>query len=159
MIQVEKRKRGRPRKGTQQAREKSANSLPVKKNPGIPAHVPTPALRGLVSLACASGRTQLQIASAMKISDSTLRKHYAEELEDGGNRLILNIAATLAAIAQNQNHPKCVTAAIFWLKTKGGFVEKGTPVDPDDPNQQVSFTINIGGSGPPPVLAPKVIDA
>jgi hypothetical protein len=157
MIQPAKKRKTKAKKAPKKAARKSANSLPIKSNPGIPAHVPTPALRGLVTLAVAAGRTQLQIASAMNISDSTLRKHYADELQDGGSKLILNIAATLATIAQNKNHPKCVTAAIFWLKTKGGFRE-GTPtVDPED--ERVTFTINIGGSGPPPKLGGPIIDA
>lgn len=112
-------------------------------------------------LGCATGMTQVEIARAVGISDSTLRAHYAEELADGGKKLLMGIAGNLARIAQDYNHPRAVTAAIFWLKTKGGFKEDGPPTGDDEKPQKVTFTINIGGSSPPkgPGDGAKVIDA
>lgn len=127
---------------------RTANSAPIKKNPGLPAHVPTQATRSLVMLACATGITNEQIARMVGIAESTLKVHYAEELRDGGQKLLMGIAGNLARIAQDFNHPKAVTAAIFWLKTKGGFKEDGPPPGDEAKPQKVTFTINIGNAAP-----------
>lgn len=138
---------------------KSAALRPIK---GITApHVPSQSSRNHVILACLSGLTQEQTATSLGISENTLRKHYKAELASGGAKLLMAIAANLASIAQNPNHPKAVTAAIFWLKTKGGFREVDKPEDPDNPEEHVTFTINIGGGGPPklPGDGAKVVNA
>lgn len=136
----------------------AARGLAPIKGEGTPAHEPTLPTRNLVMLGLAMGQTHAQIARLVGIGLPTLQKHYAEELEDGGQKILASIAGNLARIAQDPNHPKCVTAAIFWLKTKGGFRESVPTVDPENPDERVTFTINIGGSGPPPAPS-KIIDA
>lgn len=132
---------------------------PIKKLDGLP-HQPTQASRNLVLLCGAMGQTQDQMCSLIGISINTLLKHYGPELQDGGRKILTGIAGNLARIAQDPNHPKCVTAAIFWLKTKGGFREVERTEDPDNPEEKVTFTINIGGSAPPQLGdRAKVIDA
>lgn len=137
-----------------------ANSDPIKRNPGLPAHVPSQATRSLVMLACSTGLTREQIARQLGIAESTLAVHYSEELADAGKKLLLSIAGNLARIAQDPNHPKSVTAAIFWLKTRGGFKEDGPPADPDVQSGPFTFTINIGGAqAPKPGDNAKIVDA
>ena len=121
-------------------------------------HVPNQQTRTLVMLSCASGWKQDEIARSLGIAEQTLRTHYAGELADGGNKLLLSIAGNLARIAQDPNHPKCVAAAIFWLKTKGGFREVDRPGELDGFSDRVTFTINIGGATAPKGPGPKVID-
>jgi hypothetical protein len=160
----------KPKSGGKKARKKPANlpavqggnSDPIKSNPGLPAHVPSQASRSLVVLACSTGFTREQIARQIGIAESTLAVHYGDELADAGKKLLLSIAGNLARIAQDPNHPKAVTAAIFWLKTRGGFKEDSPgPADPDNPTGPVTFTINIGGSQAPPRPGDnaKVVDA
>ena len=128
--------------------------------PGKPAHVPTEQTRKIVGLALLAGFSHADTARELGISLSTLQKHYQPELESGGKSLLIRITATLARIATDVNHPKAVTAAIFWLKTKGGFKEDGPPTGEDSRPQKVTFTINIGGTGPKrPGDGAKVIDA
>lgn len=135
-----------------------ANVKP-KKGPGLPKHEPTQVTRNLVLLCGAMGQTQEQMARLIGISLPTLEKYYGPELADGGRKILTGIAGNLARIAQDPNHPKCVSAAIFWLKTKGGFRELDRPTAEEGGDEKVSFTINIGGSGGPPKPEPKVIDA
>jgi DNA-binding NarL/FixJ family response regulator len=45
---------------------------------------PTDAQRSLVESASAFGITQAEIATQLKISEPTLRKHFREELDGGG---------------------------------------------------------------------------
>jgi DNA-binding Lrp family transcriptional regulator len=46
-------------------------------------YVPTDAQRSLVESASAFGITQAEIATQLKISEPTLRKHFREELDGG----------------------------------------------------------------------------
>lgn len=144
---------------TQPAKKPGAKaSVPAikKRNPGTPAHEPTQATRNLVLLCGAMGQTREQTARMVGVAVHTLEKYYAPELADGGQKILAGIAGNLARIAQDPNHPKCVTAAIFWLKTKGGFRESVPTVD-EGGDERVSFTINIGAGGPSKP-EPKVID-
>lgn len=156
MIQPAEKPKAKAKKAPKKPAAKSGGLAPIK-DTGTPAHVPTLPSRNLVLLGLAMGQTHEQIARLVGIGLPTLQKHYAEELKDGGQKILTGIAGNLARIAQDPNHPKCVTAAIFWLKTKGGFKEAvATTEEPVD--DRVTFTINIGGSGPPKP-EPKVIDA
>lgn len=123
-------------------------------------HEPTLASRNLVVLGCATGLTQEDIARRIGIAEQTLRTHYAEELADGGKKLLLSIAGNLATIAQSATHPRAVTAAIFWLKTRAGFRDVSLPGDGggQGKSERVSFTINIGASAPKPGDDAKVVN-
>lgn len=158
MIQPAEKAKTKAKKATKTTSAKSQGLAPIK-GQGTPPHVPTLPSRNLVLLGLAMGQTHEQIARLVGIGLPTLQKHYQEELKDGGQKILTGIAGNLARIAQDPNHPKCVTAAIFWLKTKGGFRESVPTTDPENPDERVTFTINIGGSGGPPKPEPKVIDA
>lgn len=157
MIQPPRKSAKKAKKPDKTAVKKSGDLIPIKGTGGIPAHEPTQISRNLVLLACSLGYTQEQIGELVGIAEGTLRKHYEAELADGGRKITLGIAGNLASIAQDRNHPKAVTAAIFWLKTKGGFRENVPTVD-DASDERVTFTINIGGSGGPPRPEPMIID-
>ena len=151
MIQPAPKPQTKAKKPLKVTAKKPGELAPIKGRGGSPPHEPSKASRNLVLLALTMGQTHAQIAKLIGIGLPTLQKHYAAELEDGGQRLLLGIAGNLASIAQDPNHPKAVTAAIFWLKTKGGFRENVPTVD-EPGDEKITFTINIGGSGPPQKL-------
>jgi hypothetical protein len=52
----------------------------------------------------------------------TLRKHYRDELDLGATKATAKVAEFLFRKATTEG-PQCVTAAIFWMKTRGGWRE------------------------------------
>lgn len=124
----------------------NANSEPIKRNPGLPAHRPTDKDRKLVQLCMAQGFTVERTSRLMGIGETTLRKYYGEELQTGADKAISVVAGTLFSIATDRNHPKCTTAAIFLLKAKGGWREYPPPDEQTD--APMTFSINIGNAGP-----------
>ena len=58
----------------------------------------------------------------MGISENTLRKYFADELENGVSRINSAVAQNLFAIATSKE-PGSVAAAIFWMKTRGKWKE------------------------------------
>ena len=65
---------------------------------------------------------ELNIASVIGIDPKTLRKHYRHELDNGQVKATAKVAESLFRKATAEG-PQSVTAAIFWLKTKGGWRE------------------------------------
>ena len=65
---------------------------------------------------------ELDIARVVGIDPKTLRKHYPEELATGHIKATAKVAEFLFRKATTEG-PQCVTAAIFWLKTRGGWKE------------------------------------
>ena len=70
----------------------------------------------------AYGVPELNIASVVGIDPKTLRKHYRHELDNGQVKATAKVAESLFRKATSEG-PQSVTAAIFWLKTKGGWRE------------------------------------
>ena len=87
---------------------------------GCPPHRPDAALRRLVEHHAAIGTLHQQIAKVLGLSLNTLKKHYREELDLGLARANAVVSGTLFNLARNGN----VTAAIFWMKTRGGWQER-----------------------------------
>ena len=70
----------------------------------------------------AYGVPELNIARVVGIDAKTLRKHYREELDTGQTKATAKVAESLYRKATTDGH-QSVTAAIFWLKTRGGWRE------------------------------------
>lgn len=87
-------------------------------------HVPTAETRAQVR-AMAQFLTQADIAAFLGISDKTLRKHYADEIEHGVVRANAKVVQNLYAYASGAKGTEKaqVTAGIFWAKTRAGFRE------------------------------------
>lgn len=62
------------------------------------------------------------IARVLAIDPKTLRKHYRDELDTGAVKATAKVAEFLWRKATTDG-PQCVTAAILWLKTRGGWRE------------------------------------
>jgi hypothetical protein len=58
-------------------------------------YVPTDAQRSLVESASAFGITQAEIATQLKISEPTLRKHFREELDGGAFKANMRVGGNL----------------------------------------------------------------
>jgi len=69
------------------------------------------------------GLTHDQIADVMGISDETLRKYYSKELKISASVMTAQVANNLYSIATSKGQGS-VSAAIFWMKTRGGWREK-----------------------------------
>jgi len=78
------------------------------------------------------GVPELSIARVVGIDAKTLRKHYRDELDTGQIKATAKVAESLFRKATGDGS-QSVTAAIFWLKTRGGWRE--TPQ-----NHQVAVT-------------------
>ena len=85
-----------------------------------PSFEPTEEQRRQVKMFTAFGNTQQQIASVLKVSDRTLRKHFREELNRGSTEANSQIANALFKKAKDGN----TTAQIFWLKCRAGWQER-----------------------------------
>jgi hypothetical protein len=75
--------------------------------------------RRLVEHHAAIGTPHQTLAKLLQLSVNTLKKYYAEELELGLARANAVVGGTLFAEAKKGN----ITAAIFWMKTRGGWRE------------------------------------
>lgn len=108
-------------------------------------HQPTDQTRSLVSLCKAMGYTEDQTAKTVGIALNTLKAHYREELDTGDLKANAKVAANLFTMATSPTHPKAVTAAIFWAKSKMGWSDKTAEGEEGDEDEApVQFTIGIG---------------
>lgn len=85
-------------------------------------HEPTDKDRKQVTLMAGIGLTHDQIAKIIGISDETLRKYYATELEVSAAMMNAQVAQNLFSIATSKG-AGAVASAIFWMKTRGGWRE------------------------------------
>lgn len=91
----------------------------MSKTAGRPAHQPTKETKDAVQLMAAAGVNHDAIATIVGISDETLRKHYATELEYGNSKVVAAVAGALVKRALGQG-PDAVNAAKFFLERRGG---------------------------------------
>jgi hypothetical protein len=89
---------------------------------GRRAHRPDPFHRRQVEAMAAFGVPEQNIARVVSIDAKTLRKHYRDELDTGQTKATAKVAESLFRKATTDG-PQSVTAAIFWLKTRGGWRE------------------------------------
>jgi hypothetical protein len=89
---------------------------------GRRAHKPDPFHRHQVEAMAGYGVPETDIARVLTIDPKTLRRHYREELDNGQIKAAAKVAEFLFRKATTEG-PQCVTAAIFWMKTRGGWRE------------------------------------
>lgn len=93
---------------------------------GRPSFEPTERDIRTVQMMAAYGIPQAQIAAVVGVSVPTLAKHFQEVLAKSAIEANARVAGALFRMATT-DHPKAVTAAIFWLKCRAGWTEG----DPD----------------------------
>ncbi len=89
---------------------------------GRRAHTPDPVSRRQVEAMSAYGVPEADVAQVLAIDPKTLRKHYRTELDTGAIKATAKVAEFLYRKATSEGQ-QCVTAAIFWLKTRGQWKE------------------------------------
>jgi hypothetical protein len=89
---------------------------------GRKAHRPDAVRRRQVEAMAAYGVPETDIARVIGIDAKTLRKHYRDELDTGQIKATARVAEFLFRKATTEG-PQCVTAAVFWMKTRGGWRE------------------------------------
>jgi hypothetical protein len=89
---------------------------------GRKPHQPEAQHRRQVEAMTAYGVPEAVIARVLAIDPKTLRKHYREELDIGQVKATARVAESLFRKALGDGS-QAVTAAIFWLKTRGGWRE------------------------------------
>ena len=89
----------------------------------------------------AFGIPEQNIARVVGIDPKTLRKHYRDELDMGQTKATAKVAESLFRKATTDG-PQSVTAAIFWLKTRGGWKE--------------TSAVEVGGSDSKPLFVEYV---
>lgn len=82
-------------------------------------HVPTKVSRQTVELHAAIGTPQELVARLLGIESKTLRKHYRSELDLG----LAKANAKMGGHLFNKGLSGDTAAALFWMKTRGGFNE------------------------------------
>jgi len=90
---------------------------------GRPPHEPNEKDRRTVETMAGHGIPVGDIARVIKLSEPTLRKYYREELETGQVKANSMVAQSLYGKAMG-NGQGAVTACIFWLKVRAGWVER-----------------------------------
>ena len=82
-------------------------------------HQPTPGDLKYVEALASYGVPEANIARVVGISLETLRKHYADQLENGQTRTNAVVAGFLFAAAKRGSVP----AMMFWLRCRAGWSE------------------------------------
>lgn len=83
---------------------------------------PTDKQRNLVKAMCAVGVLQDDIASLLRVTAKTLRKHFRHELDHGMMEANAAVGGALFTAATTKG-PSQVTAAIYWTKVRMGWRE------------------------------------
>ena len=124
-------------------KEKSAQELtPPIKRPGNQPFVVDDKDRQKVERMVGFGLTQEQIAKIMGIAESTLKKYFADELENGVSRVNSAVAQNLFSIATSRD-PGSVAAAIFWMKTRARWRETNHHVHSGDDKEPPITIANV----------------
>jgi hypothetical protein len=116
---------------------------------GRHAHRPDDRGRRQVEALAAYGVPEFDIARVVGIDPKTLRKHYRDELDLGATKATAKVAEFLFRKATTEG-PQCVTAAIFWMKTRGGWREAPQ-------SHKVAFSRNLSDLSDADLMA--IIDA
>jgi len=90
---------------------------------GRKPHEPNEKDRRTVETMAGHGIPVGDIARVIKLSEPTLRKYYREELETGQTKANSMVAQSLYQKAMG-NGQGAVTACIFWLKVRAGWMER-----------------------------------
>ncbi len=92
------------------------------KKMGRPSYIPNDKDRKQVQTLSGMGVPCADIAALIELSEPTMRKYYQHELDTGYVQANAQVAQSLFRQATDKDKPN-VIAAIFWMKTRGGWKE------------------------------------
>jgi hypothetical protein len=118
------------------------NSPSIKKKITKPCHQPDAKSRNIVAHASGIGLPHEQIAILVGIDDTTLRKYYRKELDEGKAKAHQGIATTLYDKAMSGD----TSAMIWWSKTQLKWSE--TVKTELEANINGNLTLNVIGVAP-----------
>lgn len=104
---------------------------------GRPEHVPTEETRGRVEVLVAGGMPQWQIAAALGLSEPTLLKHYAVELDGGRAKRTAEVLEALYRAAVEDGN---VSAQKAWLARQTPIDEPPAPKE-DPPGKKAAAQV------------------
>jgi AraC-like DNA-binding protein len=84
---------------------------------------PTAEQRALVESASAFGLTQAEIATQLKISEPTLRKHFRDELSSGKFKVDMTAGKTVAELMKSRDERVRLEAAKYYTARRMGWKE------------------------------------
>jgi len=108
----------------------------MKRGPGRPPHEPNDKDRRQVESMASYGISVAEIARVVQLSEATLRRHYAHELDTGHIKANALVAQSLFQKATG-NGPGSVIAAIFWLKARAGWRDRDFLVEEEIEKQPI----------------------
>ena len=120
---------------------------------GRPPHKPTEATRRQVMQFSAMGLTKRQIAKLLAIGEGSMYKYYRNELETAESQALFNVATNLYNIATDPTNKSSAVAAMFWMKTRGGWREKNRL----DEMEQKAIETAEGSGNSQQVLDPRLL--
>ena len=111
-------------------------------------HTPDDRNRQVVESMAGFGVPEVDIGKAIGISNHTLRKYYSQQLIDGRVNANSRVAKSLYEKALGDGTGS-VTACIFWLKCRAGWVEPRAPWEqgPGKKEQMQEAATKAGGAG------------
>jgi hypothetical protein len=123
---------------------------------GRPAYTPTDKDRKQVKMLSGMGVPGVDIAALIDVSEPTMRKYYQHELDTGYVFANAQVAQSLFKQATDKDKPN-VIAAIFWMKTRGGWKEAQTAEPSKKEDRQSAAKVagkgRFGASAPPKLVA------
>jgi len=121
---------------------KRDNPTPAKRGPGRPAYEPNDLHRRTVYEMAAYGIPHDNISYVLGISKTLMKQHYQRELHTALAVVTQHVARGLVRRALNRNDPDSTKAAMFFLKTRGGWVDRSevTNINRDEraPTQELA---------------------
>lgn len=121
---------------------------------GRPAYKPTPKDREQIKMLSGMGVAGVDIAALIGISEPTMHKYFQKELDTGYISANAQVAQSLFRQATDKTKPN-VIAAIFWMKTRGGWKEsQSADIGKKEIKQEAAKSANKGRfkQGMPPKL-------
>jgi hypothetical protein len=93
-----------------------------------PEYEPTAEQRALVESASAFGITQAEIATQLRISEPTLRKHFREELDGGAFKANMRVGGNMYGLTQSSDEQVRLRACQWWTARRMGWKAKASRI-------------------------------
>jgi hypothetical protein len=121
-----------------------------------PINKPDDTVAKQVKAMAAYGLMDEEIASVLGMKVDLLRATYERELVTANPEMVARVAQSMFRMATDQNKPN-VTAAIFWLKCRGGWNDDPTKAVIGKKEQRVHAAAKVAAGRYAPAAAPRLV--